>query len=119
MRTGYFSSTGRSYEPACGVFWGWPGVQPVHGDYDNDGVDDLAIFDQNTGSWFVRNMAGDIVAWQVYWGWAGVTGVSGDYDGDGQADLAIFEVRFKSKIKFWPKDFFAFRSYLLMICLIG
>lgn len=35
------------------------------------------------------------------------------------ANLAIFEVRFKSKIKFWPKDFFAFRSYLLMTCLIG
>ena len=35
------------------------------------------------------------------------------------ADLAIFEVRFKSKIKFWPKDFFAYRSYFSMTCLIG
>jgi hypothetical protein len=35
------------------------------------------------------------------------------------ADLAIFEVRFKSKIKFWPKDFFAFRSYFSITCLIG
>ena len=35
------------------------------------------------------------------------------------ANLAIFEVRFKSKIKFWPKDFFALRSYFSMTCLIG
>ena len=35
------------------------------------------------------------------------------------ADLAIFEVRFKSKIKFWLKDFFAYRSYFSMTCLIG
>ena len=35
------------------------------------------------------------------------------------ASLAIFEVRFKSKIKFWLKDFFALRSYFSMTCLIG
>ena len=35
------------------------------------------------------------------------------------ADLAIFEVRFKSKIKFWPRDFFALSSCFSMICLIG
>ena len=35
------------------------------------------------------------------------------------ANLAIFEVTFKSKIKFWPNDFFALRSYFSMTCLIG
>jgi hypothetical protein len=54
------------------VNWGWPGVRPVSGDFDGDGKDDLAIFDENTGRWFIRALAGPTIAWETYWGWPGV-----------------------------------------------
>ena len=41
-------------------------------DFDGDGKSDLAVFDQNTGRWFIRSVAGDIIGWNVYWGWLGV-----------------------------------------------
>ena len=60
-------------------------------DYSGERVSDLAVFDENTGRWFVRKVAGDVVAWDINWGWPGVTPVAGDYNGDGKADLAVFD----------------------------
>ncbi len=71
--------------------WGWPGVDPVSGDYDGDNKADLAVFDQNTGRWFIRKLSGEILAWSIFWGWPGVKPVPGDYNGDGTNDLAIFD----------------------------
>ena len=71
--------------------WGWNNVEAVPGDYDGDGTNDLAIFNQSDGRWYIRKVNGDIIAWEVYWGWPGVRPVSGDYDGDGKSDLAIFD----------------------------
>ncbi|MBI3987028.1 MAG: VCBS repeat-containing protein [Lentisphaerae bacterium] len=71
--------------------WGWPGAQPVPGDYDGDGVSDIAVFDQNTGAWSIRTLGGSVEAWGVSWGWSGAEPVSGDYDGDGLDDLAVFD----------------------------
>ncbi len=73
------------------IQWGWPSVEPVSGDYDGDGIDDLAVFDQATGRWFIRSVAGATIAWEVFWGWPGVRPVPGDYDGDGTNDLAILD----------------------------
>ncbi len=71
--------------------WGWAGVDPVSGDYDGDGISDLAVFDQNTGRWFIRKVTGEILGWSIFWGWPGVTPVPGDYNGDGTNDLAVFD----------------------------
>jgi hypothetical protein len=65
-------------------------VTPVPGDYDGDGVDDLAIFDQNTGRWFIRKISGSILKWENYWGFAGAVPVPGDYNADGIADQVVY-----------------------------
>ena len=54
------------------------------GDYDGDGVSDLAIFRRSTGLWAIRGIA------RVYFGGGSDTPAAGDYDGDGTTDIAIF-----------------------------
>ncbi len=73
------------------IQWGWSSVDPVAGDYNGDRTNDLAVFDQATGRWFIRSVNGSIIAWEIFWGWPGVIPVPGDYDGDGADDLAIFD----------------------------
>ncbi|MBI3987663.1 MAG: PKD domain-containing protein, partial [Lentisphaerae bacterium] len=67
------------------------GQASVSGDYDGDGVSDLAVFDQNTGCWYIRTLPGTLLVWAAPWGWPGAEPVSGDYDGDGISDLAVFD----------------------------
>ncbi|MBI3987740.1 MAG: hypothetical protein HY343_12510, partial [Lentisphaerae bacterium] len=59
--------------------WGWPGAVAVAGDYDGGGSNDLAVFDNNTGDWYIRTVAGTNIAWAARWGWPGAAPVSGDY----------------------------------------
>jgi hypothetical protein len=47
-------------------------VRPVSGDFDGDGADDLAIFDEATGRWFIQALDGTQIAWDANWGWPGV-----------------------------------------------
>ncbi|MBI3986049.1 MAG: VCBS repeat-containing protein [Lentisphaerae bacterium] len=61
------------------------------GGYDSDALSDLAVFDNNTGYWYIRSVSGTLIAWAVPWGWPGADPVSGDYDGDGLSDLAVFD----------------------------
>jgi hypothetical protein len=65
----------------------------VPGDYDGDGIDDLCVYDQNTGYWYVQTLAdpNGALAWAQPWGWPGATTVPGDYDGDGHADMAVYD----------------------------
>ncbi|MBI3987726.1 MAG: VCBS repeat-containing protein, partial [Lentisphaerae bacterium] len=74
---------------------GWMGVgrgEPASfNDFDGDGVSDLAVFDRNTGYWYIRTVSGTLLAWTMQWGWTGAEPVSGDYDGDGISDLAVFD----------------------------
>ncbi|MBI3986653.1 MAG: hypothetical protein HY343_07025 [Lentisphaerae bacterium] len=65
--------------------------EAVAGDYDGDGISDLAIFDSNTGFWYIRSMAGDVVSWGTAWGWPGAKAVAGDYNGDNVSDMAVFD----------------------------
>ena len=56
-----------------------------------DGKDDLAVYDQSSGNWYVWSLAkNSIITWQKSWGWPGAVPVPGDYDGDRKADLAVF-----------------------------
>jgi len=64
-----------------------PVFQPIrveNGDYNGDGLSDIAIFRQSSGLWAIRAVT------RVYFGTSGDTPVSGDYDGDGTADVALF-----------------------------
>jgi hypothetical protein len=61
----------------------------VPADYDNDNVDDYAVFRPSTGQWIVRNSNGGSTSTTI-WGVAGDVPVPGDYDGDGRDDLAIY-----------------------------
>jgi hypothetical protein len=49
---------------------------PAGNDYNNDGIDDMAIFDQATGRWYVRVTSNSsVIVQDVNWGWPGVTPV--------------------------------------------
>ena len=72
--------------------WGAAGNDdaPVPGDYDGNGVTDLAVFRRSTGQWFVLFDNGIDRTWG--WGSAshGDVPVPADYDGDGTVDIGVF-----------------------------
>ncbi len=69
---------------------GGPYLMPVPGDYDGDGIDDLALYDRETGNWHIRTLDGRVLVNGMNWGWSEATPVPGDFDGDGRADLAVY-----------------------------
>ncbi len=68
--------------------WGTAGDVPVPGDYDGDGITDLAVFRPSTGQWFVNWSSGGTVVTQ--WGTSGDIPVTGDQDGDGKNDFIVW-----------------------------
>lgn len=66
-----------------------PDARPVPGDYDGDGVTDLAYWNPADGTWHVSLSYGQ---WRppVQWGLPGDVPVPGDYDGDGRTDFAVY-----------------------------
>lgn len=54
------------------------------GDYNGDGLSDIAVFRQSAGLWAIKDLG------RIYFGKAGDIPVSGDYDGDGSTDVSIF-----------------------------
>ena len=60
--------------------WGFAGVTPIAGDYDNDGKDDLTVYDERTGMWYFLFSGGgyDISG---PWGGPGYKPVVGNFDG--------------------------------------
>lgn len=75
---------------AWGVNWGGPGYEPVHGDYDGDGIFDLAVYNEASGKWYIRTLSGVTQASGLAWGGPGLTAVPGDYDGDGAWDAMVY-----------------------------
>jgi len=79
--------------PTLTVQWGLPGDLPVTGDFDGDGIADLAIFRPSTATWFLVfsvdgfNRAG---AARYQWGLPGDVPMPGDYNGDHVTDLAVY-----------------------------
>ena len=99
------SATWRSWRPADGTWhiqhvrdsrdhagrrhWARLGDRPAPGDYDGDGMSDLAVWRPADGTWHVRTSS-DRPDAEMQWGTARDLPIPGDYDGDGITDLAVW-----------------------------
>jgi exo-beta-1,3-glucanase (GH17 family) len=87
-------------EGAVGPFWGiCAGTSPYTcksllrqaADADNDGKNDLAVYQKDLGNWFyVRSTLG--FSQHLNFGGGNFLPVPGDYDGDGQTDTAVYDM---------------------------
>lgn len=59
--TDQFTDKGGTVTPI--TQWGGPGFTPVSGDYDGNGVNDLAVYHNNTGRWYIITLEGEILVW--------------------------------------------------------
>jgi len=50
-----------------GLGWGYGACVPVCGDYDGDGVSDLALYDPTNGKWYIRRAGGAVLVFGKAW----------------------------------------------------
>jgi subtilisin-like proprotein convertase family protein len=62
---------------------------PLRGDFDGDGINDVAVFRFATATWFIQGSRGGLTVLQYGPGGASQP-VPADYDGDGRADIAVY-----------------------------
>jgi hypothetical protein len=84
-------------------YLGWEGTEPIIGDFDGDGMTDLALYTTTWGGtnndWHIVYSTGGEEPFD--WGAPGFEPIVGDYDGDGKTDIAIYETAtYKYSIKF-------------------
>jgi hypothetical protein len=64
-------------------------MEPVPADYDGDGRDDTAFYDEKSDVWFMRSKQRDFETHQYGYGYT--IAAPADYDGDELADRAVFD----------------------------
>ncbi|NNE66175.1 MAG: VCBS repeat-containing protein [Pyrinomonadaceae bacterium] len=69
--------------------WGVDGDEPVRGDFDGDGIRDLAVYRASVGKWIIKGSFDERVRWETY-GLSSDIRIPGDFDGDGRTDLAVY-----------------------------
>ncbi|MDF3128820.1 VCBS repeat-containing protein [Kiritimatiellaeota bacterium B1221] len=79
-----------------GQNWGDAGMAPVSGDFNGDGVYDLAVYQRQSGNWFIRSLgpigpSNPPITFGQNWGGPDMDPVSGDYNGDGVSDLTAYQ----------------------------
>jgi hypothetical protein len=43
----------------------------VSGDFDGDGIYDLAVYDTAQNLWYIKSLDGRVLAWGAQWGFPG------------------------------------------------
>ena len=90
----YVASNAHWKVPAAGIdmSWGWNETHPVPGDFNGDGMSDMAVYHRKTGAWFIKTKAGATLAWNMVWGHKNAHAVGfGDYNNDGSDDMAVYD----------------------------
>ncbi|MCP5487996.1 MAG: VCBS repeat-containing protein [Verrucomicrobia bacterium] len=60
-------------------------------DPDSKNRDELAVYDPDTGNWFILTLSEQLLAFAENWGWNQANPAPGDYNGDGKSELAVYE----------------------------
>lgn len=65
----------------------------IFNDFDGTNGTDFAVYDSDTGNWYISNLDGNILAWAINSRNQTGTILPGDFDGDGIADLGMLTTR--------------------------
>lgn len=76
--------------PAPARVWGVSGDQIISGDYDGDGLDDIAVFRPSNGTFYIVHTASLTIRIEQFGQSGDNPRIVGDYDGDGRDDLAVY-----------------------------
>jgi hypothetical protein len=82
-------STGQTFTFKWG---GRPGDVLVSGDYDGDGYDEIAVWQQTDRTWYWRHAPDGTISQATFGSATGIP-IPADYNHDGRLDLAYWEPR--------------------------